>query len=375
MMINLKHNIYNVKTALLIGLTLYSCQYNLHVTGEEEGTAQSGVLTSSCLKRPYDALTHETEEGNKVPVITQEESQNSSTTPLSAENIVTTDRTAPVADIEVPISTISVIRSFNGSLDVLGRKYENGKKTFTKAEKEEHKDQKSSEGLKRWFKEFVEAVDDEAVLYQGETSRALPALIQEGKKKGYLTKSSKLVISGLDWEPICTPLHYAAAKGNSQAVEILLNESVVEIDAQTADSGTTPLQFAAYGGYPEVVKLFVSAYKKNRKLEKIDSPDNEGTSTLQYASSGVQEDMNREVAELLVEAGASLDQLMEKEIPLMSIAAMVGNSAMVEYYLEKVFGQKDEEAIIRNAIRQAKRAEHAHIVVMLQRRYGALTEL
>ena len=38
--------------------------------------------------------------------------------------------------------------------------------------------------------------------------------MQEGKQKGYLTKAIKLPINELGWELDCTPLHYAAAKGN-----------------------------------------------------------------------------------------------------------------------------------------------------------------
>jgi hypothetical protein len=34
----------------------------------------------------------------------------------------------------------------------------------------------------------------------------------------------KLVINEVGWEPDCTPLHYAAAKGNAQAVETLVRE-------------------------------------------------------------------------------------------------------------------------------------------------------
>jgi ankyrin repeat protein len=166
-------------------------------------------------------------------------------------------------------------------------------------------------------------------------------------------------------------LHYAAAKGNSQAVDVLLKESDVAIDARIEDIGTTPLQFAAHGGHLESVRLLIDAYKTKEKISEIDTRDNQNTSTLQYAALGIQEDMNREVAELLVKAGADPLQ-MDGDISLMDMAAVAGNSAMIEYCMEKVFNHKNEKPIILSAIKIAKRKGHTHIAVMLQSRYEAL---
>jgi ankyrin repeat protein len=73
----------------------------------------------------------------------------------------------------------------------------------------------------------------------------------------------KIAINEVGWEPNCTPLHYAAATGNVCAVDALLREPSVVIDAKTEDqSGSTPLHFAAYNGNLGATKLLVRAYKQ-----------------------------------------------------------------------------------------------------------------
>jgi ankyrin repeat protein len=146
----------------------------------------------------------------------------------------------------------------------------------------------------------------------------------------------------------------------------------VVIDAQTEENGTTPLQFAAFEGRLETARLLINAYRERDKIKEIDARDHENTSTLQYAALGIQEDMNREVAELLVEKGADPYQLMDGDVSLMDIAAVVGNSAMVEYCLEKTHDREDEASVIRSAIRLARSEGCANIVIILQSRYEML---
>jgi Ankyrin repeats (3 copies) len=125
-------------------------------------------------------------------------------------------------------------------------------------------------GLTRWFQEFADAVD--GVVVDGEPdddlseSEVISSLIQEGKGQGYLTQSVPIAINTVGWKPNCTPLHYAAAKGNVHAVAALLKESSVVIDAQTEDEyGSTPLHFAAYEGNLGAAQLLVEGYKKQKK--------------------------------------------------------------------------------------------------------------
>jgi hypothetical protein len=227
--------------------------------------------------------------------------------------------------------------------------------------------------LKRWFQEFAEAVD---APYLGDVSEAIPLLIQEGKNKGYLMQSMIIAINEVGWEPNCTPLHYAAAKGNVQAVDALLKEPTVVIDAKTEDQyGSTPLHFAAYQGNLGTAKLLVRAYKQ-RNMTTIDAHDNEGASPLQYAAGGPWDGMNRGVATLLVANGADPKQClgMNKNITLVDLSAMGGNFAMVEYWIEEIahtrlFPDEEEKKLIKSAMKLAKRHQHTDIFITLQNYY------
>jgi Ankyrin repeats (3 copies) len=154
--------------------------------------------------------------------------------------------------------------------------------------------------------EDVEDADSLAWLYE---------LIKEGRAAGYLTQSVPIAINTVGWEPNCTPLHYAAAKGIAQAVAALLRASSVVIDVRTKDQyGRTPLHFAAYEGNLGAAQLLVEGYKQRNKLSEIDAHDKEGMSPLQYAAGGPWGcGPNRDVAELLVANGADPKQCLGKD--------------------------------------------------------------
>ena len=251
--------------------------------------------------------------------------------------------------------------------------------TQTPKATQKREDRESSQAipadLKRWFQEFAEAVDDEDVLpYLGDISEAIPRLIQEGKDKGYLTQSMIIAINEVGWEPNCTPLHYAAAKGNVQAVDALLKEPAVVIDAKTEDQyGSTPLHFAAYEGHLGTAKLLVRAYER-RKMTTIDAHDNEGASPLQYAAGGPRDDMNRQVATLLVANGADPKQFFGTNISLVELSAIGGNFAMVEYWIEEIahtgrFSGDEDKKLIKSAMKLARRQKHTDIAITLQSYY------
>ncbi len=378
---NLKYNIYiySGATALLIGLALYGCQHRLQVTGEEKSRATPKTSTPSSQntieaitlsrKRPAAALSQDIEEKKESPTaLAQPVSHATSAIPMrEAASMMQASQGASAMAVS-PGQAATALAETESHDAVIAQK--DTKDASKKTSDEE--DQEESTGLKRWFEEFSEAVDDEEVLYKAVVSASIPRLVQEGKEKSYLTKTMKLVINEVGWKSDCTPLHYAAAKGNVQAVNALLRESEVVIDARTEETGITPLQCAAHEGHLEVVSLLINAYEKLGKIKEIDLHDKEGTSTLQYAASGIKEDMNREVAELLVEKGADPYQLMDGNVSLMDIAAVVGNLAMVEYCLEKIHGREDEESVIRSAIRLARSEGRANIVIILQSRCGAL---
>ena len=87
-------------------------------------------------------------------------------------------------------------------------------------------------------------------------------------------------------------------------------------------------------------------------MTTIDAPDHEGASPLQYAAGGPWDGMNRGVAALLVAHGADPKQYLGKNITLVDLSAMAGNSAMVEYWIEEIaytglFPEEEEKSSSR----------------------------
>ncbi|MDF3048069.1 MAG: hypothetical protein K0R73_1187, partial [Candidatus Midichloriaceae bacterium] len=91
-----------------------------------------------------------------------------------------------------------------------------------------------------------------------------------------------------------TPLHWVAANGHKEIVELLLaNKANIEA---VANNGGTPLMFAAHNGHKEIVELLL-ANKAN-----IEAKDKEGNTSLHYAVSNGHE----EIVELLLEKDADI---------------------------------------------------------------------
>jgi Ankyrin repeats (3 copies) len=246
-----------------------------------------------------------------------------------------------------------------------------------------------SKDFQRWFWDFVDAMGDNEIDgiedysddEEDELLYDIPRIVQQGKNKGYLNKSEKLLFNGRGWEPDCTPLHYAAAKGNVQGVEALLREPEVVINARNQDNGNTPLHFAAFEGYFEIVQLLVKAYKERGMLAEIDARDNLDMGALQYTARGprggiqrkygVPKDyyMNRKVALLLIEEGANPTRLVNNRTSLVEIAAKSGNIAMVEYWIENIVhkGHIDNDIeVLERAMTIAESSEQTDVVQTLQ---------
>ena len=266
---NFKYNLHSTATALLVSLTLHGCQHRLQVTGEEETTITPGTFmqssqntfetTTPSRKRPAEALSYETEEKKESPTAPEQPvSHAASAIPVRSIAANMMQASQESATMMVSPRQAAALVNKEQQETVMAQK---NLKSISKKSNDEV-EQEIPADLKRWFKEFVEAVDDEEVLSLGDISEAIPRLVQEGKNKGYLTKTMKLVINEVGWEPDCTPLHYAAAKGNPQAVDALLRESEVVIDARTEENGTTPLQFAAFEGRLETARLLINAYRE-----------------------------------------------------------------------------------------------------------------
>ncbi len=319
-------------------------------------------------KRPAEALNQDIEEKKESPTaLKQPVSRAASAIPV--RSIAASMMQASQGASAMAVSPGQAATLTNTEQQDMVMAQQNLESISKKGSDEE--DQKLSADLKHWFQAFSEAVDDEEVLSLGDISEEIPRLVREGKEKGYLNKSMKLVINEVGWEPDCTPLHYAAAKGNTQAVEALLRESEVVIDAKTEEAGTTPLQFAAYEGHLRAAEQLINAYKVRGKIEEIDAPDQQGTSALQYAALGPRGGMNRGVAELLVAQGADPTQLSDNISPLVCLSASAGNFAMVEYWIEEIahtgrFSKEQEKDFIKRGIKLARRNRHTDIVTILQ---------
>jgi hypothetical protein len=88
--------------------------------------------------------------------------------------------------------------------------------------------------------------------------------------------------------------------------------------------------------------------------------------------------MNQGVAELLVDNGADLKQLLAgTNLNLLDLSALGGNVAMVEYWIEKMvrtglFTEEEEKKLIKRAMRLAKLEKHTGIVRTLKDSYECL---
>jgi hypothetical protein len=187
-------------------------------------------------KRPAEALSCDNEEKKESPTDSARSATDATSITVRGTTAVITQESQAsdmmASSQEQVVSVLTKTEKQNAAIA------QGDKNTASEQEKHEV-EQAMSADLKRWFKAFAEAVDDEEVLPLGDTSEAIPRLVQEGKRKEYLNKSMKLVINEVGWEPDCTPLHYAAAKGNPQAVEALVREHEVVIDARTEEGGNT----------------------------------------------------------------------------------------------------------------------------------------
>lgn len=382
------HYHHGIATLLLCSLLWHGCQSDLRMQDEKpaatdstmaHASSSSNALARSAVgqddrKRPASDISQgapDTEEKKESPgAISWRQ-------PLADTHVL--PRAAAHTAVTQESQESGIVSSQDPAVTALAKTTQQDAVPASEAAQKKE-DQDIPADLKRWFKDFAEAVDDEDVLYHGDISEAIPRLVQEGKEKGYLTQSMIIAINELGWEPNCTPLHYAAAKGSVQAVRALLAEAAVVIDAKTEDQyGSTPLHFAAYEGHAAAAKLLLNAYNKWEKMAEIDAPDSQGSSALQYAAGGPRDDMNRQVATLLVANGADPTQCSGKNnnITLVDFSAMCGNYAMVEYWIDEIshtgrFTDDQDKELIKSAMRLARRNRHPDIAKMLKSYYEGL---
>jgi len=113
--------------------------------------------------------------------------------------------------------------------------------------------------------------------FAGELEKRLRSAIEEGN----LGKVKELVSQGADvnakYEKALTPLHIAAAIGDSEIVKFLLSHGA-DVNAK-AEGKITPLHLAALGARGKVVKLLIS------HGADVNAEDEEGRTPLEFALS------------------------------------------------------------------------------------------
>ena len=98
--------------------------------------------------------------------------------------------------------------------------------------------------------------------YVEESTETVENPLHEAAKRGnlaFLTEclANRVSPNGLDHAG-CTPLHWAAAGGHEDCVEVLLKQSKSLLDVQNK-MGDCPLHQAAWKGHPECVQMLLEA--------------------------------------------------------------------------------------------------------------------
>jgi uncharacterized protein len=121
-----------------------------------------------------------------------------------------------------------------------------------------------------------------------------------------------------------TPLHYAAADGNSDEVSRILSEGA-DPDAQD-DNGWSPLHFAAQAVSPTVTSLLLAA---GARVDVADSSGNTPLLRAVFAAKG-----DGSVIWLLREAGASPTVLNTHGVSPLSLARTIANYDNAQFFAD-----------------------------------------
>ena len=117
-----------------------------------------------------------------------------------------------------------------------------------------------------------------------------------------------------------TPLHWAAAKGKTPMVKLLLEMGAWRLCDSQSDEGWTPLHHAAANGHFHTVEVLV------QRGTKINTQNNKGNTPLHIASSNGQAG----IVDFLVKKGARSDIMNNEGVT----AAGSGKSAAVNNIME-----------------------------------------
>ena len=374
---------------LLGTLLAYGCQPSkLQVTGEDAvEKAHNAMTPAQQSTQHYQEISPSEQSSERPDTIVQRESTNKSTPscsttgkrslPHDSTPIVSADKKVCSVSFSThtpppQASSSAAVSDSTSPLELILKKREQDIEEALKSKKRTVTTKEMGEeafgAFQEWFKRFATKVDHEETTCEEETAKAMAELVEEGNQKAYLTKALEVNLHELDWNTDFTPLHYAAARGNHQAVEELLK--YVNVDIKNSEK-CIPLHFAAYAGYTTVAKSLIDQCKKeNNMLAVLNAKDDQGSSPIFYAAGGPRAHGNAQVIALLVENGVDLTQTLD-ESTLIDIAASLGNVEVVEYCLTKikevVLPQGSSVAsIIESAMKLAKKEEQYDTFVMLR---------
>jgi len=312
-------------------------------TAQQESTSESALSTSAAVKR---SLPH----GDTLIVPKGKKVCSASLPPHTTSQASSSALCNSLAPPEPIVK--------RGTQDI-AEALKKGKRTGTT----EDMNEKDFEGFQEWFKKFTAKVDHEEAADKRETHE----LVEEGNKKAYLTKALEIRLDELDWDADFTPLHYAAARGDHQAVRALLK--YVNPDIKNSEA-CTPLHFAAYAGHLAVAEALVDQCKKEPDIQAmLNAKDDQGSSPIFYAAGGPRTHGNVRVIELLAKNEVDLAQTLDGST-LIDIAASLGNVEVVEYCLTKMKEialpqGSNVSSIIESAMKLAKQENQYDAFVML----------
>ncbi|MDX2050588.1 MAG: ankyrin repeat domain-containing protein [Rickettsiaceae bacterium] len=132
-----------------------------------------------------------------------------------------------------------------------------------------------------------------------------------------------------------TPLHYAAQKGNKDAIKAL-TQAGADVNAQDNDR-KNPLHYAAMSGNKDVLLALLNSMSKESKEKALNSSDSKNLTPLHYAV--INSDTNAIAA--LIDAGADVNAKDSQKITPLHYAAQSGNKEAIKFVLEQFQDQKE----------------------------------
>ena len=122
-----------------------------------------------------------------------------------------------------------------------------------------------------------------------------------------------------------TALHQAVHGGNSDVVQVLLEQPNIDLEVRNSDMHT-PLLLASESGMLEIAKLLI------RSMSDLNACDDRGNNALHIAISSTY--WNEDMVRLLIKSGVNINKLNHSGLTPVKIAALAGNLTVVRLLLQ-----------------------------------------